>query len=71
MTDNEYIEEDWERLPEMDRMYLMERENELWEEYQEWCDERDRLPAKVTVIIEGKTSLIHKKDGKVRKMGEV
>jgi hypothetical protein len=38
----------------MDRMYLMERENELWEEYQEWCDEQDRLPAKVTITIESK-----------------
>ena len=65
------VEEDYERISDMDRMYLMERENELWEEYQEWCDEQDRLAAKVTITIEGKTSLIHKKDGKVRNMGEV
>lgn len=53
-----HIEEDWERLSELDKMYLMEREHELWEEYQEWNDRHERLPAKVTVTIEGKTSLI-------------
>ena len=61
MSDNKFIEEDYERLPEMDKMYLMEKEYELWEEYQEYVDSQERLPAKVTITIEGKTSLIHKR----------
>ena len=36
MKDNNIIKEDFERLSEMDKMYIWEKENEVWEEYQEW-----------------------------------
>jgi hypothetical protein len=49
MTDNRFIEEDWERLSDLDKMYLRERENEIWEEYQQWIDEQERQPAKIVV----------------------
>ena len=44
------IEEDFERLSEMDKMYIWEKENEVWEEYQHWIEELERLPAKIEVI---------------------
>lgn len=51
MTDNKHIEEDFERLSELDKMYLWERENEVWEEYWQWEEERqERLPAKIEVV---------------------
>ena len=51
MTDNKFVEEDWERIPYTDKMYLYEREREIWEEYQEWMDRQDRLPAEINIII--------------------
>jgi len=45
--------EDWDRISDMDRMYLYEMEKQLEEEYWRWCDEQEtefnRLPAKITV----------------------
>lgn len=48
--DNKFIEEDFERIPLLDKMYLQERENEIWEEYQQWTEEQDKLPAEIIVI---------------------
>jgi hypothetical protein len=46
--------EDYERLSEMDKMYLMEKEREIEEEWRRWMDEHDeygQLPAKIVVNI--------------------
>jgi hypothetical protein len=51
MTDNKYVEEDYERIPLLDKLYLQEREREIWEEYQEWIDDQERKPAKIVVIM--------------------
>ena len=44
------IEEDWERIPESDKMWLIEKEQEMWNEYQEYEDEQLRLPAKIKLL---------------------
>jgi hypothetical protein len=49
MQNSNFVDEDWERLPLLDQMYLDERERELWEEYQEYMDSKNRLPAKIIV----------------------
>lgn len=49
MTDNKFVEEDWERLSETEKMYIWEKENEVWEEYQEWIEKQEKLPAKIIV----------------------
>lgn len=49
MKDNNIIKEDFERLSEMDKMYIWEKENEVWEEYQEWMEKQEKLPAKIIV----------------------
>jgi organic radical activating enzyme len=51
MTDNKFVQEDYERLPLLDKLYLHERESEIWEEYQEWIDDQERKPAKIVVIM--------------------
>lgn len=43
--------EDYERLPLLDKMYLQEREREVWEEYQKWIEEQERLPALIEVVM--------------------
>jgi len=50
MYNDKFIEEDFERVPLLDKMYLQERENEIWEEYQQWTEEQDKLPAEIIVI---------------------
>lgn len=45
-----HTEEDWERLSEMDKMYLKEKEMEMIHEWQQWEEEqREKLPAKIIV----------------------
>ena len=43
----ELIIEDYERLSELDRMYLQEKEQEMICEWQQWSEEQERLPAEV------------------------
>ena len=45
------IEEDYERLSETDILYLQERENEIWEEYQYWLEEQEKQAAIINVIM--------------------
>lgn len=49
MKDNKFIEEDFERLSEMDKMYIWEKESEVWEEYEDWIEKQEKLPAKITI----------------------
>ena len=57
MTDNKFVEEDYERLPYLDRMYLQEREHELFEEWIKWQEEEtiledlERKAAHIEVIM--------------------
>jgi len=38
-----HTEEDWERLPELDKMYLLEKQREMEEEWWEQeCREKDK-----------------------------
>ena len=54
MSDNEFIEADYEREHLLDQMYLYEEqrraEEDWWEQECERMD-RERLPAKVVVIV--------------------
>ena len=52
MTNNKFIKEDWERLSDLDKMYLIEREREIAEEWQQWEDEHheEKLPAIIRTI---------------------
>lgn len=48
------IIEDYERLSEMDKMYLAEKEQEIIHEWQQWEEEqvvKKKLPAKIVVKI--------------------
>ena len=46
-----YTEEDWERLSELEKMYLIEKQKEIESEYEEWENEQGnkRLPAIVKI----------------------
>lgn len=47
-----HLEEDWERLSEMDQMYVIEKQKEIEEEWQQWEEEQQRkkkLPAKIII----------------------
>lgn len=47
---NRHIEEDFERLSELDKMYLVEKEREMIEEWQRWEEEHmERLPAIINI----------------------
>lgn len=42
--------EDWERIPELDKMWLLEKDREMFVEWQMWEEEQERLnrkPAKL------------------------
>jgi len=46
------IIEDYERLSEMDKMYLVEKEQEMIHEWQQWEEEqgvKEKLPARIVV----------------------
>lgn len=45
--DNKYVEEDFERLSELDKMWLLEKDREMFTEWQQWTEEQEnkRLPA--------------------------
>lgn len=52
------IIEDYERLSEMDKMYLAEKEQEIIHEWQQWEEEqvvKKKLPAKIVVKIKNKS----------------
>ena len=51
MHDNKFVQEDFERIPLLDKLYLQERENDIWEEYQEWIDDQERKPAIIEVVM--------------------
>lgn len=45
-----HIEEDFERLSELDKMYLVEKEREMIEEWQRWEEEyAEKHPVIITV----------------------
>lgn len=51
------IIEDYERLSEMDKMYLKEKEMEMIHEWQQWEEEQEikkKLPAKIIVKTKNK-----------------
>jgi organic radical activating enzyme len=66
MHDNKFVEEDFERIPLLDKLYLQEKEREIWEEYQQWIEDQERLPAIIEVIIPEK--LNHEYSGGNRKI---
>lgn len=52
------IIEDYERLSEMDKMYLKEKEMEMIHEWQQWEEEQEikkKLPAKIVVKTKNKS----------------
>jgi len=49
MANNRFVEENWERLSETDKMYLLEKEREIQNEWMQWEDEQKRKPAKIVV----------------------
>ena len=52
--------EDWERLPEMDKMYLIEKQREIEEGWQQWEEEQTRLPAKIEVYEPKRQKIVDK-----------
>lgn len=42
--------EDFERIPEMDKMWLLEKEREMFVEWQMWEEEQARQPAEIVVL---------------------
>ena len=48
---NRFVEDDWERLSNKDKMYLQEKEREIWEEYQRWIEDQERLPTRIIVKV--------------------
>lgn len=53
MSDNIFIEEDWQRAYEMDKLYQREREIQMMNDYWEWFfkHEEERLPATINVVV--------------------
>ena len=43
------MEEDYERLSDTDKMYLLAKEREIQDEWMQWEDEQERKPAKIVV----------------------
>ncbi len=41
--------EDYERIPEIDKLWLLEKEAEMFVEWQQWENEQ-RLPAEIVVL---------------------
>lgn len=46
-----YIEEDFERLSDLDKMYIVEKEREMIEEWQQWEYEQEEKVAKIRLIM--------------------
>ena len=46
-----YIEEDFERLSELDKMFLLEREREMIAEWQQWEEEQEKKVTKIRLIM--------------------
>lgn len=44
------IEEDYERMQELDQMYLAEYQREVEEEWQQWELEQQKLPARIVIL---------------------
>lgn len=47
-----FLNEDFERIPDMDKLWLLEKEAEWYAEWQQWLEEdkRSRLPAKIEIL---------------------
>lgn len=54
------MNEDYERLHFLDEMYLVEYQQEIEEDYYNWKEEQERLPASIEIIFTKK----HKHDTK-------
>lgn len=67
MKDNKFIEEDFERLSEMDKMYIWEKENEVWEEYEDWIEKQEKLPAKITIKLSNQLQVKEENVENIRK----
>ena len=49
-----HLEEDWERLPELDQMYVIEKQREVDAEFQQWMEEQEeRGPATIEIKVKG------------------
>ena len=44
-----YTEEDWERINSLNEMYLIEKQREIEEEWQQWCEEQEREEAEIII----------------------
>lgn len=47
---NSYIEEDWERVILLDSMYVLEHKMSIEEEWQQWEEYKNTLPARIEII---------------------
>ena len=45
-----YSEEDFERAIDLDKLWLLDKEAEMFVEFQQWEDEHERLPAEIVVM---------------------
>lgn len=45
-----YLEEDFERLSLTDRMYLIEAERQMIEDWQQWTEYQEQLPAQIELV---------------------
>ena len=58
----ELIIEDFERLSELDKIYLKEKEQEMICEWQQWEEKQNRIPAEITIKKKQNDTRIYKKD---------
>jgi hypothetical protein len=59
-----HLEEDWEMLPKIEQMYIIEKQREEEEQYQQWLEDQERKPATVEIIYKNKKK--HEKSGRNR-----
>lgn len=45
-----HIEEDFERLSKIDKMYLIEAERQMIEDWQQWTEYQEQLPAQIELV---------------------
>jgi hypothetical protein len=51
MSDNEFMNEDFERVSYIEQMYLLEKEREMIAEWQQWEEEQKDKVAKIRLIM--------------------
>lgn len=61
------INEDFERIEELDKMYIWEKENEVWEEYEDWIEKQEKLPAKITIKLSNQLQVKEENVENIRK----